>query len=100
MSDSVPSHLLQTDRDDLLAVLTLRFGGVPEAVQQRIAACDHQPTLERWILVAANVPRWETFLRELGAGPEAFKVVGPLYDPTAVVKESAPDSHLVSPKED
>lgn len=101
MSDCEPLDSLCTDREDLLAVLTLRFGGVPETVRARIAACVHQPTLERWILVAANAPRWETFLNELGARPDAFKIVGPLYDPTPMVAAPAPTAHPhpISPEE-
>lgn len=81
MSNETRRAFLQSDREDLLAVLTLRFGSVPESVQVRIAACDDAATLERWILVAANVPDWASFLSDLDAGPHAFKLVGARYEP-------------------
>lgn len=81
-SDETRRAFLHSDREDLLAVLTLRFGSVPESVQARIAACDDAATLERWILVAANVPDWVTFLHDLDAGPNAFRLVGASYEPT------------------
>jgi hypothetical protein len=82
-SDDSRRAFLRGDREDLLAVLTLRFGGAPESVKARITACDDAATLERWILVAANVPDWDSFLSELDAGPQAFKLVGARYEPTA-----------------
>lgn len=81
MSDARQRALLQADRDDLLEVLTLRFGGASEAMRARIAVCNNPATLERWILVAANVPDWATFLNDFDAGPNAFKVVGASYEP-------------------
>ncbi len=82
MSDDTRRAFLHSDREDLLAVLTLRFGPVPDAVQERIAACDNPATLERLILVAANVHDWDSFLSDLDAGPQAFKMVGASYEPT------------------
>lgn len=84
-SDTARRALLRGDREDVLAVLTLRFGSVPEPVHARIAACDDPAMLERWILVAANVPTWAAFLSDLDAGPNAFKMVGPAYEPIAAV---------------
>lgn len=81
MSDAAQRAVLACDRDDLLAVLTLRFGSVPDSVQSHIAACDNAATLERWILVAANVPDWVSFLNDFYAGPNAFKMIGASYEP-------------------
>lgn len=81
--DDIQRAFLQSDREDLLAVLALRFGPPPEAVQARIAACASGETLERWILAAANVPDWPTFFDELGADPRDFKLVGARYEPIA-----------------
>ena len=80
-SDARQRALLQADRDDLLEVLTIRFGAVPEDMRARIAVCNNQETLERLILVAANVPDWATFLKDFDAGPNAFKMVGASYEP-------------------
>lgn len=82
-NDETQRAFLQGDREDLLAVLALRFGAVPEAIQAYIAACDNAATLERWILVAANVPDWASFLNDLDAGPQAFRLVGANYEPNA-----------------
>ncbi len=82
MSDDTRRAFLDSDREDLLAVLMLRFGPVPEAVQERIARCGDAVTLERLILVAANVPDWDSFQCDLDAGPQAFKLVGASYEPT------------------
>jgi hypothetical protein len=81
MSNETRRAFLQSDREDLLTVLTLRFGSVPESVHAHIAACDNAATLERWILVAANVPDWVSFLNDLDAGPQAFRLVGASYEP-------------------
>lgn len=84
MSDERQRIMLQADRDDLLAVLSLRFGTVPESIQARITVCNNSATLERWILVAANVPDWTAFLKDLDAGPNAFKMVGAGYEPNII----------------
>lgn len=84
-TDDTRRAFLRGDREDLLAVLTLRFGSVPASVQARIAACDTGETLERWILVAANVPDWVSFLNDFNAGPNAFKMVGASYEPNPTV---------------
>jgi hypothetical protein len=81
MSDETRRAFLSSDREDLLAVLSLRFGSVPQSVQARIAACDDAAALERWILVAANVPDWASFLSDLDAGSQAFRLVGVRYEP-------------------
>lgn|GEM_PF-921612 len=99
-SDVTRHAFLQSDREDLLAVLTLRFGSVPRSVQARIATCNDAPTLERWILVAANVPDWVTFLHDLDAGPEVFKVVGARYEPNRAnfPAESGPSTESGEPR--
>lgn len=88
--DEIERAFLRDDRDDLLAVLTLRFGPAPEAVQARIAACASAETLERWILAAANVPDWATFLSELDGGQGDFKLVGARYEPIRAAPAAAP----------
>lgn len=69
------------DREDLLAILTIRYGTVPSEVRERIEACRDLDTLERLVLVAANVPTWDVFLAELTAASDEFKVVGARFDP-------------------
>lgn len=92
VSNETRRAFLHSDREDLLAVLSLRFGSVPESVHARITACDNAATLERWILVAANVPDWASFLSDLDAGPQAFKVVGAGYEPTSTESPAESES--------
>lgn len=99
MSGEQQRAMLESDREDLLAVLTLRFGVVPEPVRARIAACNNPATLERWILVAANVPDWGAFLNDLDAGPNAFKMVGASYEPNLTESGARSASYSASGQE-
>lgn len=72
---------LQTDRDDLLGLLELRFGEVPAEVQTAIENIDKLDALERLILVAANLATWKQFLAELEISSAAFRIVGEYYRP-------------------
>ena len=85
--------MIEADREDLLQVLALRFGAVPESVRTRIAVCNNSATLERWILVAANIPDWESFLNDLDAGPNAFKMIGASYEPDPTESATRSASH-------
>ncbi|HEU5348957.1 MAG TPA: hypothetical protein VFU63_10145 [Ktedonobacterales bacterium] len=71
----------ETDRQDVLAIVTMRFGPVPPEVREQIEACSDLDTLERLVLVAANVPSWQVFLDELAAGSADFKLVGARFEP-------------------
>lgn len=77
------------DREDLQAILTMRFGVVPPAVREHIEACHDLETLERLVLVAANVPTWEVFLAELSSASDDFKVVGERFDPLSPSSSSS-----------
>ena len=77
------------DREDLLAILTMRFGAVPASVREQIEACRDLETLERLVLVAANVPAWEVFLAELDGQGDDFKVVGARFDPLSASPSSS-----------
>ena len=77
------------DREDLRAILTMRFGAVPPAVREHIEACHDLETLERLVLVAANVPTWEVFLAELRSASDDFKVVGERFDPLSPSSSSS-----------
>lgn len=94
-----PAHaeMLRIDREDLLTVLTMRFGAVPEPVRTRIAACHDTATLERLILVAANTPGWERFLSELEAGTAAFRLVGEALEPTVHADDAVRDADHAPP---
>ncbi len=73
----------QLDREDLLAVLEMRFGAVPPDILRRLGELRESDLLQRLILVAANVPDWHTFLNELGAQGESFRLVGEDFNPLA-----------------
>ncbi|WP_027417348.1 hypothetical protein [Aneurinibacillus terranovensis] len=75
--------VLQTDRNDLLAVLRLRFGTVPEEILEKIEAIADIDVLERLILAAANAASWGIFMSELYEGRDAFRLVGESFNPIA-----------------
>lgn len=79
------------DREDLLAILTMRFGAVPAKVRERIEACGNVEALERLVLVAANVPTWDLFVAELDGKGDDFKVVGERFDPLS--QSASPPRH-------
>ncbi len=92
MSTQFPAHdmdfqqrlrdeALHVDKEDLIGVLTLRFGGVPKDIEEAIRTITDGPQLERLILVAANVPTFERFVEELGEGNRAFRMVGDGFNP-------------------
>lgn len=83
MSTQREEQALRTDKADLLAILQMRFGQIPEEVRAEIEQIHELETMERFILVAANVPDWETFLQELEEGKDSFRLVGQMYDPLA-----------------
>ena len=83
------AEMLRIDREDLFAVLTMRFGAVPEPVRARIAVCHDAATLERLILAAANAPSWDQFMGELRAGAAAFRLAGRAPDPAGGTGETS-----------
>jgi hypothetical protein len=74
---------LEVDREDLLAILSLRFGDVPSSITDQINAITKNSTLERLITVAANAASWEIFVSELLHGKESFKILGEAFNPLA-----------------
>jgi hypothetical protein len=69
----------ERDREDLLGVLTLRFGPIGAETRARVAALTDPGAIDHLILAAANAARWEHFLEELKR--PGFRVVGPHFDP-------------------
>lgn len=68
--------MIKQDREDLQALLEMRFGAIPPDVQAEMERIDKTDTLQRLILVAANAADWNVFVQELKAGDGAFKLVG------------------------
>ncbi|GLG01164.1 hypothetical protein Alches_12030 [Alicyclobacillus hesperidum subsp. aegles] len=72
---------LETDKEDLLAILRIRFGEVPPNAKAFIMKMSDATSLERLILVASNVPDWKSFLNELQESVNAFRIAGEQYRP-------------------
>lgn len=79
------------DREDLLALLQMRFGEVPPSVIQNIYDLNDLDTLERLILVAANAPSFKIFLEELEEGSGAFRITGERFNPIESMFEGGKD---------
>ncbi|GGB60617.1 hypothetical protein F3157_21420 [Virgibacillus dakarensis] len=69
------------DREDLIAVLRMRFGNLPAGVIDGIYKINDMNTLERLILVAANAPELKIFLEEMKEGTGSFKILGERFNP-------------------
>jgi len=75
--------LLIDDREDLIAVLRMRFGEISGDIIQQIYEINDYSTLQALILGAANAPNWKTFLAEFKMGNESFRLVGENFNPLA-----------------
>lgn len=73
--------MLVQDREDLIALLTMRFGHVPPKIINDIYKIEQLDTLQRLILVAANAKTWGLFINELEEGEHAFKMTGEQFNP-------------------
>lgn len=78
--------MLVQDREDLIAILRMRFGQVPPGVIHLIYRINQLDELQRLILAAANVPSWELFIKELQENEGAFRVAGEQFNPLMKVK--------------
>ncbi|WP_106497466.1 hypothetical protein [Lentibacillus sp. Marseille-P4043] len=75
------------DREDLIAVLKMRFGEIPSGVIDAIYKTNDMNTLERLILVAANAPTLKIFLEELEEGSGSFRILGERFNPINSLSE-------------
>lgn len=73
--------LLVDDREDLIAVLQMRFGNITGEFIEEIYEIDDMNTLQRLILSAANAANWNFFLEEFNAGRDSFRLVGENFNP-------------------
>lgn len=73
--------LVVDDREDLIAVLQMRFGHVTGQLIEKIYEINDMNTLQRLILSAANASSWNIFLEEFGAGSNSFKLLGENFNP-------------------
>lgn len=75
------------DREDLIAILRMRFSYISPRVIQAIYEIDEVDTLERLILVAANAPKLSVFLEELEEGTGNFRILGDRFNPIEQLTE-------------
>ncbi|MDM5189127.1 hypothetical protein QUF99_17995 [Bacillus sp. DX4.1] len=73
--------MLIDDREDLIAVLRMRFGEVSGEIIEKIYDINDMNSLQRLILAAANAMNWNVFLEELQAGKDSFRLLGEDFNP-------------------
>jgi hypothetical protein len=73
--------LLVDDREDLIAVLRMRFGHLTGEMIEEIYEINDMNTLQRLILSAANAASFEVFDEEFRAGRASFKLLGENFNP-------------------
>ena len=69
------------DREDLIEILSMRFGSVSPEILEAIYQLNDFDTIERLILIAANAPNMNTFVEELKQGEGNFRIVGERFNP-------------------
>lgn len=74
-------NMLAQDQADVLEIVRIRFGDVPEEVVEKIISIQQLDVLQRLILVAANAADWPIFLEELLEGETSFRLLGERFDP-------------------
>ncbi|HLR09024.1 MAG TPA: hypothetical protein VK136_07210 [Bacillota bacterium] len=75
--------ITQAEKEDLLGLVQMRFGQIPEDIQKKIMHLNDPDVLNRLFLVAVNAANWHVFVSELNEGKDAFKMVGDGFDPLA-----------------
>jgi hypothetical protein len=68
-------QILREDLEDLRAVLTLRFGAIPDDIEQKLARLQDIEQTNRLVLVAANAPDMDTLRREFASEIPAFRIL-------------------------
>ncbi|MGV6936776.1 hypothetical protein ACWA2B_15025 [Paenibacillus sp. CMM36] len=81
MNQVETEQFVRDDRNDLLALLEMRFGGVPQPVQEQICRLQDLNELQRLIIAACNAADWEVFMEELQLGQDSFKLTGERFNP-------------------
>lgn len=87
--------LLVDDREDLIAVLRMRFGDIPGEMIQQIYDIDDMNMLQRLILAAANAPNWDIFVEEFQTGKDSFRLLGEEFNPLANILKGRGGSNAV-----
>lgn len=73
--------LLVDDREDLIAVLQMRFGTIPGEMIEQIYKINDMNTLQRLILSAANAANWDVFLEDFNVAKDSFRILGESFNP-------------------
>lgn len=73
--------MLVEDREDLIAVLRMRFGDVSGELIEQIYQIDDMNTLQRLILAAANSANWNIFMNEFQSAEDSFRLLGEDFNP-------------------
>ncbi|AZU62973.1 hypothetical protein [Neobacillus mesonae] len=73
--------MLVDDREDLIAVLRMRFGDVSGELIEQIYQIDDMNTLQRLILAAANAANFNVFNHELQTEENSFRLLGENFNP-------------------
>jgi hypothetical protein len=73
--------MLVDDREDLIAVLRMRFGQISGEIIEKIYDINDMNSLQRLIIAAANASKWEVFRAELYSGEDSFKLLGEEFNP-------------------
>lgn len=82
MNQEILEESLRIDREDLLALLNMRFGTVRQEIKTQVETTEDGNLLQRLILVVANAPDWESVVREFkNGGDGAFRIVGEDFNP-------------------
>ena len=78
--DQFPSYpITDDDRSDLLVLLKMRFGEVPDDMAAAIFSIDDFSQIDHLILVAANAAQWDEFVSEIRR--PGFRILGQGFDP-------------------
>ncbi|WP_040204600.1 hypothetical protein [Neobacillus jeddahensis] len=73
--------LLVNDREDLIAILQMRFGSIPGEMIEDIYSIEDMNSLQRLILSAANAANWNVFLEEFHSGETSYRLLGENFNP-------------------
>ncbi|PFO08379.1 hypothetical protein COJ85_03825 [Bacillus sp. AFS076308] len=73
--------LLVDDREDLIALLRMRFGSIPGEMIEDIYSINDMNLLQRLILSAANAANWPVFLEDFHSGRNSYRLVGENFNP-------------------
>ena len=85
--------LLVDDREDLIALLQMRFGKLTGEMIEEIYEIDDMNHLQRLILSAANAANWNVFLDEFNAEGNSFRLVGENFNPLRDMLKGRDDSY-------